>query len=74
MMKRVIREQSGLFRTLDRRCEGKATLSIVTALGRIMAWMCVSLDIDRRELFRDLFASFYFFYDEYENKVKKNET
>lgn len=73
-MKRVIREQLGLFRTLDRRCEGKATLSIVTALGRIMAWMCFSLNIDRKELFKDVRASFDFFYAEYKKTVKKNET
>lgn len=74
MMKKVIREQSGLFISLDIRCEGKSTLSIVTAFGRIMAWMCVSLNIDRRELFKDLRAAFDFFYAEYNKTVKKNET
>lgn len=70
-LKKVIREQSGLHRTLDRRFEGKTTLSIVTALGRIMAWMCVSLNIDRKELFKDLRAAFDFFYDDLEKTVKK---
>ena len=70
--KRVTREQAGLYRSLDSRLEGKSSLAICVAFGRILAWIGFTLDISRKQLFNDVRASYDFFYKEYEKECEKN--
>lgn len=77
---RITREQAGLYRTLNRRCEGMATISVIIACARILAWIGFDLKTEGNAIFRDLKEAFDYFYREYEKeherimkKIKKLE-
>lgn len=69
---RITREQAGLYRTLDRRCEKKATISIIIAFARLLAWIGFDTNTEGNAIFRDLKEAFDYFYREFEKEHERN--